>query len=106
MYKLISKCRSCDSNNLSNLLNLGNHEPSNSLKSNLKQKIPSIPLKMLYCKNCSTVQLSATAKPSLLFKNYVWVTGTSKLVKKYSKIFYENIMKKFKKKKNIYFRNS
>ena len=99
MYKLITKCRTCGSKNLSNLLNLGKHEPSNSLKRNLRQKIPSIPLKMLYCKECSTVQLSATAKPSLLFKNYVWVTGTSKLVKKYSKVFYSNIVKKFKKKK-------
>ncbi len=101
MYKNINKCRLCRSSNLSIFFNLGKHQPSNSLKKNLNQKIPSIPLKLLFCKSCKTVQLADTADPKLLFEQYVWVTGTSDGARKYSKIFYSRLRKKLVKKKNF-----
>ena len=89
MYKRIKKCRLCYNKKISPFFDLGKHQPSNSLKNNLKEKIPSIPLELLFCQNCKVVQLSATASPKMLFSKYVWVTGTSKGAKDYSKIFYK-----------------
>jgi len=102
MYKLIKKCRVCESKKIYSFFDLGRHEPSNSLKNRLGDYIPKIPLKLLYCKNCQAVQLSAIANPSMLFSKYVWITGTSQGAKNYSKIFYSRMIKKFKKKKGLF----
>ena len=97
MYKIIKKCRICNSSNLRVFFKLGNHEPSNSLKKNLQTIIPSVPLNLVYCKDCKTVQLNATASPKVLFEDYVWVTGTSEGANNYSNYFYRNLMKRLPK---------
>lgn len=101
MFKNIKRCRLCKSDKLNIFFNLGNHQPSNSLKKKINEIIPSIPLKLLFCKSCKTVQLSDTANPKLLFEKYVWVTGTSDGAKKYAKVFYSRVKKKLTKKKNF-----
>ena len=47
---------------------------------------------MIICKSCKLLQLSCTVKPELLFKNYLWVTGTSKKVKNYREYFLKNYL--------------
>ena len=81
IYKNIRKCRLCFLKDLILILDLGNHPPSNTLRNRLKIFIPPVPLKILFCKKCNTVQLSSTVNPSFLFSKYVWVTGTSKTAK-------------------------
>ena len=105
MYKIIKNCRICDSKKLNLFFKLGSHVPANSLGKNLIQKENSIPLNLYFCKNCKTVQLNATADPKILFEDYVWVTGTSLGAKKYSKFFFENVIKRIpnlKKNENIF----
>ena len=98
MFKKIKKCRICFNKHLVNFFDLGNHQPSNSLKNKISDFIPSVPLGLTYCKNCKVVQLSATADPKFLFEEYVWVTGTSEGANKYSNIFYKNIVERHNKK--------
>ena len=98
MFKKIKKCRICFNKDLVNFFDLGNHQPSNSLKNKISDFIPSVPLGLTYCKNCKVVQLSATADPKFLFEEYVWVTGTSDGAKKYSNIFYKNIVERYNKR--------
>ena len=78
IYKNIKKCRLCNSGNLIKILNLRDQPSSNTLRSSLRIKEKIIPLSILFCKNCKTVQLSSTANPKYLFDHYVWVTNTSK----------------------------
>ena len=98
-YEKISNCRICYHKKLSLILNLSSQPPANSLQDSNLKKLLKIPLKLLICDNCKTVQLSVTVDPKYLFENYVWVTGTSKGARDYSKIFFKNSLKHFKNKK-------
>ena len=75
-------CRVCDSNQLTNLFSLGeqfvnNFVPKGEVYSGIKA-----PLEMVFCENCTLVQLKHTAPQELLYKGYYWyksgVTETMK----------------------------
>ena len=95
IYKKIKKCRICFGQKLLHILNLTDQPPANTLRNNLKEKIKSIPLNLMFCKDCATVQLKETVKPRYLFSDYIWVTGTSNRIKSYSNFFVNNIIKKY-----------
>jgi SAM-dependent methyltransferase len=78
-YKLITNCRICDSSKLDSILNLGNQPLANALREidDLNEEI-YIPLEVTRCENCTTVQLSVNVDSDLMFKEYFWVTGTTK----------------------------
>ena len=95
IYKKTKKCRICFSQKLLHILNLTDQPPANSLRNNLKEKIKSIPLNLMFCEDCCTVQLQETVKPKYLFSDYIWVTGTSNRIKSYSNFFVNNIVKKY-----------
>ena len=92
MFKLIKKCRVCGSKKIRSVLNLGNQPPANSLQK-IKKNQSTIPLNMLRCSSCYTLQLNATIKPSHLFSKYLWVTGTSEVIKRYRDFFVRKIKK-------------
>jgi SAM-dependent methyltransferase len=90
MFKLVKNCRICNSGNISSILSLGNQSLANSFqKKIIHQK--AVPLNLLRCYDCFTLQLSTTVKPSHLFSKYLWVTGTSHAVKKYRNYFVKKI---------------
>ena len=90
----IKTCRLCGSPSIKSILDLGDQPPANSLRSDLKEELEKIPLIVSRCSSCTTVQLTETVEPELLFRNYVWVTGTSNTTLEYSKKFYDNIEKR------------
>ena len=92
MSNEIKKCRLCNSKELVLILNLKDQPPANSIHSNIK-KPKKFPLKILFCKNCSTAQLSMSLSPNNLFSKYFWVTGTSSTAKKHSFLFYRKLSK-------------
>lgn len=94
IYQNIKKCRLCSSKKLTKILNLKDQPSSNALRSSLKVKEKIIPLSILFCNDCKTVQLSSTANPKYLFNHYVWVTKTSKSARDYSKIFCNRVLSK------------
>lgn len=98
-YKKIDKCRSCSSNKIVSFLNLGFQPLANSLKQKKNLKESKYPLSLVFCNSCKLVQLKETVNKSILFKDYIWVTGTSKDTIKYL----ENLGKKIK---NLGFLNS
>lgn len=97
IYHNIKKCRICSSSKLEQILDLKKQPSSNSLRQSMKNKEFKIPLILLFCKDCKTVQLSSTANPKYLFNHYVWVTKTSKSAKEYSNLFCKRILNKTKK---------
>ena len=94
MFKKVKKCRFCESNLITDVLDLGKQPLANGLLKKIdKKKSQKIPLKMIICKNCKLLQLSCTVNPRLLFKKYLWVTGTSKKVKNYREYFFKELSK-------------
>lgn len=89
LFEPIAACRICHSEQIRTVLDLGVQPPANSLRNRLEEALPVIPLSLCRCDDCTTVQLTETVRPEYLFRNYVWVTGTSTTAKDYSRIFYE-----------------
>ena len=84
IYTTIVSCRICEASELRDILDLGDQAPANSLYRNIEEAPPSVPLRLIFCGNCSTVQLGEDVDPGYLFSQYLWVTGTSKTAENYS----------------------
>src|SRR5690242_13488575 len=63
-YRAITLCRSCGSDNLIEVLSLGNQRIVD-----FRNEPASIPLELIQCKRCSLVQLRHTTKPELLWND-------------------------------------
>lgn len=94
IFEKISACRICNSGRIVQFMDLTDQPPANSLRANPSEKLPLVPLQLVHCSDCSTVQLSATVDPAYLFTHYVWVTGTSRTAHEYSKSFSSNVLKR------------
>ena len=98
----ITECRICESKDIKEFLDLGNQPFANSLIKYPNEKENLYPLSLSWCPNCNLIQLNHTADPKELFLDYVWVTATSKTAREYSKIFYEEILKRVENLENGY----
>lgn len=77
-YVQLTKCRTCLSHKLLEILDLGFQPLANALKDNSSDKGEiKYPLRLVQCSDCSLVQIDVNVKPELMFSNYNWVTGTS-----------------------------
>lgn len=92
IFEKIEQCRICKSKDIIMFMDLTDQPPANSLRAEITQILPNVPLQLAHCSKCSTVQLSATVDPEYLFSHYVWVTGTSKTAHEYSKYFSKNVL--------------
>ena len=94
IFQIISNCRICRKGELNNILNLGEQPPANSLRDNPEEPLPLVPLSIVHCDNCKTVQLNEIVKPEYLFSKYVWVTGTSSTAQTYSSFFCDEALRR------------
>jgi len=97
MFETIHHCRICDSRQLNEVINLGNQPPANSLYNDLSTKPPLVPLRLLFCEECTTVQLGESVDPEYLFNDYLWVTGTSDMAKEHRNYFLDNALSRSNK---------
>jgi nucleoside-diphosphate-sugar epimerase/SAM-dependent methyltransferase len=88
------KCRVCNSDTRS-LLNLGAQPLANAYLTTTNTIQEKYPLELMYCTNCFHVQISCTVDPKIMFKNYIYVSGTSQTGKDYFKRFGKNVINKF-----------
>ena len=72
-------CRLCGSTDLSMVLSLAPTPPANAFlaKSDLLKQEPFFPLDIFFCDKCFHVQLLDIVDPEVLFRHYVYVSGTS-----------------------------
>lgn len=63
----ITKCRSCNNNDLTKILSLGKHGLSDFIEFSDKNMISKYPLKLILCKNCNLLQLHHTTPPDQLY---------------------------------------
>ena len=72
-------CRSCGSPRLSPILSLGALPLANALPSAIGAEIPDarFPLDLVFCEECSLVQITETVAPEILFRDYLYFSSFS-----------------------------
>ena len=73
-------CRICKGSNLTTFLSLGDQPHCNSFvrKEQLEDAEPVWPLEMMFCEDCKLVQLTHVVDPDIMFRDYVYVSGTTR----------------------------
>lgn len=87
-YKRLCKCRACGKTTKS-LLDLGSQPLANNYCKTQTSVEEVFPLNLHYCNACFHVQLDCVVRPDKLFKNYLYVSGTSETLKRYFAQFAE-----------------
>jgi hypothetical protein len=91
-YKVLDSCVACDSHNLKLVLELGHHQLANDYLDDADQ-IETFPLGLNLCRNCFHAQLTVVVNPERMFKNYLYVSGTSTTLLKYFETLRDKIIK-------------
>jgi 2-polyprenyl-3-methyl-5-hydroxy-6-metoxy-1,4-benzoquinol methylase len=86
-FKTIKKCLACDGKNLVPLLNLGMQPLANSYLKDKNAEQEVFPLKVKRCTDCFHVQLTVAVDPDLMYKDYLYVSGTSTTMSNYFEWF-------------------
>jgi hypothetical protein len=81
--KELTECLCCGSQHLELTLDLGVQPMANSFIDDSAIPEYTFPLVLNRCTECSHLQLSYAVDPDLLFKNYLYVSGTSQTLKDY-----------------------
>ena len=84
-YIEVDKCRICSHKELVEVLDLNEQPLANNYHEGTEQE--KFPLKINSCQKCFHVQLSVVVDPDLMFKNYLYVSGTSKTLHEYFEYF-------------------
>jgi len=96
-------CRCCDGINLKRVLSLGFQPLANNLIKSKEEKIEKYPLELNYCVDCFNVQLSCSVSSDQMFKNYLYLSSTSKIFQNHFEEASKKYISAFKlsKKDNI-----
>ena len=92
LFELIDSCRICGSDLLDEVIDLGEQPLANDLSLPFEEVPCLIPLVVVRCATCSTIQLTATVNPAVLFSDYVWVTGTGSATREFSDVFCSEVL--------------
>lgn len=82
-FTYLEKCLCCNSKNLKTILDLHDQPLANSYVSDTNAVEDYYPLALNYCTDCSHLQLSIGVNPNFLFKNYLYVSGTTQTLRDY-----------------------
>lgn len=92
MYTYKKFCRICN-NDLIEILDLKIQPLANEfIKKELFKNENMFPLKLMLCNNCFLSQLSIVINPTYLFKNYIYLSGTTNTNKIYFKNFCNKVI--------------
>ena len=83
----MKRCNACGSINVYQCLHLGNHPLANNYKNSPDDHQKSYPLGVDLCHSCFHLQLLHIVNPDLMFKNYLYVSGTTDTLKTYFEWF-------------------
>lgn len=100
MYKQLTNCLCCGEANLVKVLDLDEQPLANSYLKYGNDDDPVYPLAINFCTVCTHIQLTHAVDPDLLFKHYLYVSGTTSTLKKYFSDFVD-IVKRFTNGKRV-----
>ena len=87
--KELTECLACGGSHLKLILDLNEQPMANEFVSDITAPEKTFPLKLNVCEDCTHLQLSHAVNPDLLFKNYLYVSGTTKTLRDYFDWFAE-----------------
>ncbi len=84
-FRRLESCRVCAGGPLRPFLDLGETPLANSFltKERLSDPEPRYPLELVFCGGCALVSLSAVVDPEAMFRDYIYVSGTSDTMPKH-----------------------
>ena len=85
------ECLACGKSDLRSILDLGKQPLANNYHNGKTQD--EYPLNLNLCQDCFHLQLSHTVNPDLMFKNYLYVSGTAKTLRDYFDYFASKTLK-------------
>ncbi len=98
----IEECLACGSSDLKLTLDFNFQPLANSFREDRSEFLEMFPLAINRCEKCFHVQLTHAVNPDLMFKDYLYVSGTSKTMNdhfewfaRYSKEYFETLSKEF-----------
>jgi hypothetical protein len=83
----ITNCRSCGSNDLRLVLDLGRHPIANALlrEEELDRPEPKFPLGVVFCAQCALLQVTLTVPPDILYRrDYPYFSSSSPALLRHS----------------------
>lgn len=92
-------CFACNNKELKIILDLGNQPLANNYHRGEVQS--EYPLRLNLCNKCYHLQLSHTVNPNLMFKHYLYVSGTTQTLKDYFNFFSKKTLEFVPNAKNI-----
>lgn len=94
-HRIITGCLLCDHTDLALVLSLEPTPPANQLvKEPIEQK--KYPLELLQCQNCKHCQISCIVDPAILYRDYYYVSGTSKITREHFRKYAEKLINELK----------
>jgi len=81
----IDNCLACGSLDLIDILDLGAQPLANNFLDHTEQEESAYPLRVNMCSHCHHLQLTHAVDPELIYKNYLYVSGTSSTYIEYMK---------------------
>ncbi|MDO8522604.1 MAG: hypothetical protein Q7S08_04995, partial [bacterium] len=96
------RCHICKAENPEQFLSLGHQPPSDAFLKYEELERPEIsyPLDVFFCPACSLVQLGYTVDPEILFRDYVYNTGTNYALRANFKELVDEIIRTYNLKKD------
>jgi len=94
MIKQNTTCLACGSEHVHVALDLGFSPLANSYKDSADQIDARYPLAVNLCYECFHLQLSHTVDPEIIYKNYMYATGTNSTIQQYCEWF-ANFVKEY-----------
>ena len=82
-----TRCLACDSDDIHMALDLALQPLANSYKKSADATEDRYPLAVKLCYQCKHLQLSHSVDPAIIYKNYLYATGTNQTIKDYSRWF-------------------
>jgi len=77
-FRTITRCQGCGSHSLIEILKYGDMPLVNNMRSSgVMNKDDLYPMTLVYCNQCSLVQIKEIVDPALLFKHYLYFTSNS-----------------------------
>lgn len=94
----LTNCRTCGEKTLTTFLSLGPMPiPNGFLKpEQLTEGEAYFPLDVAFCENCGLMTLAHVVRPDIMFRNYVYIPGTSKTMVDHFREMAEDIAERFK----------
>jgi SAM-dependent methyltransferase len=90
-YRIATVCRCCGSSDLERVLDLGRQPLANAYVPT-PQAQPAYPLELFVCRKCFHNQLGVVVDPDLMFRHYLYVSGTSRTLREHFSSFARDVL--------------